>query len=48
MGFLGSSERIIRNIFSSTISMFDSNESHLEKRFGKTLSLIITEHCSTK
>ena len=46
--FLGSNERIMLKIFSPVISTLDSQELHLEPGFGKTLSLAIREHCSTK
>ena len=46
--FLGSNERIMLEIFSPVISTLDSEELHLETGFGKTLSLEINEHYSTK
>ena len=46
--FLGSNEHITLEIFSPVISTLDSDELHLETGLGKTLSLEINEHCSTK
>ena len=46
--FLGSNERMMLKIFSPVISTLDSEELHMETGFGKTLSLEINEHCSTK
>ena len=45
---LRSNERIMLKIFSPVISTLDSEELHLEPGFGRTLSLEIREHCSTK
>ena len=46
--FLESNKRIMLKIFSPVISALDSEELNQEPGFGKTLSLEIREHCSTK
>ena len=46
--FLGFNERIMLKIVSTVTSTPFSEELPLETGFGKTLSLEIREHCSTK